>query len=201
MFLITDDESGVAEAVAESIRALGSHAIVLSANEKPEGVTGFYHADFANPGALHTLVGTIHKTEGRVVGLVHLLTLRGRGPALEMPLEIWRKALQEDVKALFYLAQAAAEDLTSPSPSGRTRILGAVETDGAFPGHGGITGLVNTLATEWPDVTASTIALSRRESIPVLTQRIMRATVRKRLPIRKLPKRATTTGQHCPRRT
>jgi len=173
VFLITDDEGGVAEAVAKAIRALGSHAIVVSAKEKPEGATGFYPADFANPQALHTLVNAIRKAEGRVAGLVHLLPLRGRGPAREMSLENWRKALREDVKALFYLTQAAADDLKTPSPSGRARILAAVETDGDFPGHGGITGLVNTFATEWPTVTASTIALSRSESIPVLTQRIM----------------------------
>ncbi|MEI6787786.1 MAG: SDR family NAD(P)-dependent oxidoreductase [bacterium] len=173
VFLITDDEGGVAEAVAEAIRAVGSHAVVVSAKEKPEVVTGFYHTDFANPKALHTLVGAIRKAERRVTGLVHLRPLRGREPVREMSLENWRKALQEDVKSLFYLTQAAAEDLKTPSASGRARILAAVETDGDFPGQGGITGLVNTLATEWPDVTASTIALSRSESTPVLIQRIM----------------------------
>ncbi|MEI6563573.1 MAG: SDR family NAD(P)-dependent oxidoreductase [bacterium] len=173
VFLITDDEGGVAEAVAESIRALGSHAIVVSAKERPGGAAGCYLTDFTNPQALHTLVRAIRKTEGWVAGIIHLLPLRGRAPAREMSLARWRRALQEDVKALFYLTQAAADDLKTPPPSGRTRILAAVETDGDFPGHGGITGLVNTFATEWPTVSASTLALSRSESIPVLKQRIM----------------------------
>ncbi|MEI6727240.1 MAG: hypothetical protein WCN81_13585 [Actinomycetes bacterium] len=65
-------------------------------------------------------------------------------------------------------AQAAAADLRTPAADSRVRILAAIDTLHAFPGHGGIAGLINTLAEEWPGVIGRTLALAGDEPIPTL---------------------------------
>jgi acyl transferase domain-containing protein/NAD(P)H-dependent flavin oxidoreductase YrpB (nitropropane dioxygenase family)/NAD(P)-dependent dehydrogenase (short-subunit alcohol dehydrogenase family) len=168
VFLITDDEKGLADALAEALVSRGGHPVIVGARERRAGTLAYYQADFSKPESLHLLVTAIRKAEGQIAGIVHLLPLRHRLSADATPMGIWRRTLQEEVKALFFLAQAAAEDLKAPSPTGRARVLAAVEADSAFPGHGGIVGLINALATEWPDVVGRTLALDGAESIPAL---------------------------------
>lgn len=165
VFLITDDEAGLAQAVAEAIREQGSRAMVVSAQTQ---------TDFSTPQGIHQWVTHIRKTEGRIAGMIHLLPLRRKTPFLEMSLAMWHQTLQEEVKFLFYLAQAAAEDLKQPAPAFPGWILAAVEAaENEFPGHGGFPGLVSTLAAEWPGLTGRTLALSSTDPIPTRVQQVM----------------------------
>jgi acyl transferase domain-containing protein/NAD(P)H-dependent flavin oxidoreductase YrpB (nitropropane dioxygenase family)/NAD(P)-dependent dehydrogenase (short-subunit alcohol dehydrogenase family)/acyl carrier protein len=174
VFLITDDEKGLAEAVAEAIVGRGGHAVIVSARDGRTSVVPRYQADFSKTESLHLLVAAVRKAEGRVAGIVHLLPLRHRPAADATPMEVWRRTLQEEVKGLFFLVQAAAEDLKTPSPAGRARVLAVVEANRACPGHGGIAGLVNALATEWPGLVGRTLALDSAEPVPSLAPRILR---------------------------
>ncbi len=173
VFLITDDEKGLAEAVAAAIVGVGGHAVIVSARADRTSTVPRYQANFQKPESLHLLVAAIRKAEGCIAGIVHLLPLRHRPAADATPMDAWRRTLQEEVKALFFLAQAAAEELKAPSPAGRARVLAAIETGNAFPGHGGIAGLINTLATEWPDLVGRTLALDSTEPIPDLAGKIL----------------------------
>jgi NAD(P)-dependent dehydrogenase (short-subunit alcohol dehydrogenase family)/acyl carrier protein len=177
VFLVTDDEKGVADAVAEAIVGLGGHAVIVSAQEKRkkgrQKAVPRYQADFPKPESLHRLVADIRKTEGRIAGIVHLLPLRHRSSAEADSLAGWRRRIQEEVKSLFFLSQAAAEDLKVPAPTGRGRILAVIEADRLFPGHGGITGMINTLATEWPELVGRTLALDSAEPMVTLAKRIL----------------------------
>jgi malonyl CoA-acyl carrier protein transacylase len=172
VFLVTNDEKGLADAVAEAIVGLGGRAVVISAQPGGTNAGCHYQADFSKPDSLHRVVAAIRKAEGCVAGIVHLLPLRHRPPAAAASVELWRRTLQEEVKALFFLAQAAADDLKAPSPAGRARVLAAVESERVFSGHGGIAGLINTLATEWPELVGRTLALDTSEAIPALVERI-----------------------------
>jgi len=171
VFLITDDEKGLADAMAEHIVSLKGKAVIVSAREGGHGRVPRYQANFSNPESLHLLVTAVCKAEGPVAGIVHLLPLRRR-PVDAPSLKVWRRTLQEEVKALFFLAQAAAEDLKRPSPGGRGRILAAVEANDTFPGNNAITSLLNALTTEWPEVVGRSLALDTSEAIPVLVETI-----------------------------
>ena len=173
VFLVTDDEGGLSDAVAEALDAQGRRVAIVSARDKPAGRIARYQVDFSDPRSLHLLVAALRKAEGRVAGLVHLLPLRGRASIREMTLDVWRQAVREDVKALFYLAQAAADDLKTPSAAGRARLLAAIEADNGFPGHGGIPGLINTLATEWPGLACRSLAVDKAEPIPTLCRTVL----------------------------
>ncbi|MEI6167564.1 MAG: SDR family NAD(P)-dependent oxidoreductase [bacterium] len=172
VLIITDDGNGLAETVADALRAEGARAVVVSANDKPDGTTPHYPANFSSPTNLHELVATIRRNEGRIAGLIHLRPLRHLPPTNAMSLDLWRRTIQEDVKALFYLAQAAAADLQIP-PAGHQCVFAAIGTADRFPGHGGLTGLINTLATEWPGLRGRTLALDNREPILTLAHGIM----------------------------
>ncbi len=166
VFLITDDENGLADAMAEALRNQGARAAIVSAREGRQGAAPRYQAKFDGPDSLRLLVAAVRKAEGRITGIVHLLPLRRRTYSLSMPFSAWRHALQEDVKSLFYLAQAAAEDLKAAATAGRARLLAAVDAAGDFPGQGGLAGLLNSLAVEWPGVQARVLAMDGSEPPP-----------------------------------
>ena len=173
-FLITDDGRGAAVSVAAQIRARGGRAVLLSAAPlSGSGGADLYEADFTKPESLLMVVQAVRKAEGRVAGIVHLLPLGLERAAQEMDLATWRHALQQQVKSLFYLAQAAAADFRASDAEHRVRILAAIDARHAFPGQGGIAGLVNALATEWPGVIGRTLALNGDDPLPILTRRIM----------------------------
>jgi NAD(P)-dependent dehydrogenase (short-subunit alcohol dehydrogenase family)/acyl carrier protein len=170
VYLVTDDENGLADAVAATIVELGGRAVIVGTRDNRTSVIPRYQVDFSHPELLRSLVATVRQAEGRVAGIVHLLPLRHRTATDLTSMEAWRRTLQDEVKALFFLVQAAAEDLQNPTPAGRALVLAAVDTNNAFPGHGGIVGLINTLATEWPALVGRTLALDRTEPLPTLAK-------------------------------
>jgi acyl transferase domain-containing protein/short-subunit dehydrogenase len=173
-FLITDDGKGVALAVAEWIRAGGGRPVLVS-NAPADGSCAYprHAVDFASPESIRNGVEAIRKTEGRFAGIIHLLPLGTERAVQDMDLAAWRHALQRQVKSLFYLAQATAPDARASDSTHRFRILAAVDSGLAFPGHGGIPGMVNSLAAEWPGVLARTVALSATNPIAYLAERVM----------------------------
>ena len=102
------------------------------------------------------------RSRGPLAGLVHALPLRQArsGQANEFD---WDGRVGEEVKGLFLLAKATAADLEKAARFGGSCLVAATALGGRFasagctsleffPGHGGIAGLVKTLAREWPSV-------------------------------------------------
>ncbi len=83
----------------------------------------------------------------------------------------WAARLGPELRGLFHLARAAASDLERASRRGGGALVAATAMGGAsasigrgpdfFPGHGGIAGLVKTLAREWPGVRARAVDFDR----------------------------------------
>jgi NAD(P)-dependent dehydrogenase (short-subunit alcohol dehydrogenase family) len=116
----------------------------------------------ASPHSVGLAVAAVREKEGPLGGVVHLHALRHVSPISGMTLDEWRMALQTDVKSLFYFTQAAAADLRS-SQSG-CRLLAAVPAVAGLAGGGGIAGLVNAIATEWPGIGGRTVAVDLSKS-------------------------------------
>ena len=158
---ITDDGQGVATALAESLRGRGIDVALIRHRPGPLDIgPDEYAASLDDAQATSDLIEAVRQQQGAITGLVHLLPLRA-GPAFDA-LEVGDQQARVNLEArsLLHLAQAASADLRRPGV--QTRLLTAVRMDGGFgyhhtgssfqPSQGAVTGLVKTLAAEWPEV-------------------------------------------------
>jgi NAD(P)-dependent dehydrogenase (short-subunit alcohol dehydrogenase family) len=152
LFLITEDETGVANLVAQALQQRGVKTVLL-----PQSV-------LANSEQLTAQV-TALAGQGPVSGIVHLLGLNSH--SLPENLADWRAATQGQIKGLVQLLKLCAQDLQTVGKEGYAVVLGASNLGGEFgrngqcqPGSliaGGQTGLLKTLAAEWPTVVTKSL--------------------------------------------
>ncbi len=177
VILITADQGGIAEIVAESLIGRGhAVAIVRQGIVAQEYGPRLYEADLASPESVDRLVALIRQLQGPIGGLIHLGPL-GRPSDLDQAVEAiglaeWRARIGREVKGLFHLVRAAAADLrlAAGGPSGL--VVAATGMGGqwaagepspggtiSFPAHGAIAGLLKTLALEWPGALCKAVDL------------------------------------------
>jgi len=168
--VVTDDGRGVARAVAAELRAAG-HPVLLAGPGK---------IDFASPSSVELLLESA-RSSGRLVGVVHALPLR---PGADIGLDpaAWSARLGPELRGLFHLAKASAADLDRASRRGGGALVAATAMGGAcgsvgrgpdfFPGHGGISGLVKTLAREWPGVRARVVDFDPAAEARIIAARL-----------------------------
>ncbi|MEA3274277.1 MAG: SDR family NAD(P)-dependent oxidoreductase [Pseudomonadota bacterium] len=147
--LITEDESSVAASLERRLQEMG-----VSAARLPREV-------LQSPERLAEAVDSLRRQHGKVAKLVHLAGL-GEHP-LPDDLAGWHAVTEVEAKSLFHLTQQCAEDLRQS----HGRILAASTLGGAFgrngrcgpglPSSGSNSGLLKTLAIEWPEVQVRTI--------------------------------------------
>ncbi len=148
--VITDDGRGVASAVAD-LFLQRDHRVALIQPSSTE---------LGSPTAVEATLAAI-RTKGPIAGLVHALPLRNAAAAGLDPSK-WHDRLRDELQGLFHLARATAEDLEAASHAGGSCLIAATALGGklgsagmndhAFAGHGGVAGLVKTLAREWPSI-------------------------------------------------
>ena len=192
VFIITDDENGVAQALAEELRAQSYPVALVRIGEDFESQSsgvGFYTMDIASPGAVDQVLNIIRQRQGPIGGLIHLLPLRSGIPFEKMDLRSWNKRLRLEVKSLFRLAKSLSEDLKQASQAGVACLVAATgmggtfssvpqsemapETNQFFPGQGGITGLLKTIAIEYPEVRVKAIDLNPQEAPSVIASKLL----------------------------
>ena len=109
--LITDDEHGVARALADELLGQGHKvALVRSGQGVQELAQGSYAADLGSPESVSQLVALVSQRQGALGAIVHLLSLRREGFAA-LDDENGRDRLGLGTKSLFHLAKAAGNDL------------------------------------------------------------------------------------------
>jgi malonyl CoA-acyl carrier protein transacylase len=164
--LITDDEHGVANALAEALRGRGVSSVIVSDAGDGSGNGKHPRIDLADGRAVAEFAERIRKTHGRIGALVHLTPLeenagaRGDGPIQS------RGSVHGQLQALFNLIQTLEPDLRK---GGSGRILTATRMGGDFgsiggsgaepfrPGDGGICGMVKSLAREWTETACKAV--------------------------------------------
>jgi acyl transferase domain-containing protein/NAD(P)H-dependent flavin oxidoreductase YrpB (nitropropane dioxygenase family)/NAD(P)-dependent dehydrogenase (short-subunit alcohol dehydrogenase family)/acyl carrier protein len=167
--LITDDGSGLASALAQRLRDLVQPSFVVSPHSTTEGM----HIDLTEPQAVENNLARIRAQCGPINGLIHLLPLAPFSQG-----QTWTDRLEIEVKSLFLLARGLANELQRAAEDGKALLLAATALGGTFgssveeilpdsfsPGHGGIAGLMKSLAHEWPNVLVRVVDFSPRASI------------------------------------
>jgi acyl transferase domain-containing protein/NAD(P)H-dependent flavin oxidoreductase YrpB (nitropropane dioxygenase family) len=164
--VITDDGAGYAVALRRRLESAGGRAVLVRL-EGPEAPSeGVYAADLADPAGVQALIERIRRDHGRIGGVAHLLPLRAVAAVQDLTAAAFERALNEEVKGLFYLLRAAAADLRSAAGSWALACLsfGAPPANGGLPvpshpWRGGVIGVIKTLTIEWPEVLAKSLVL------------------------------------------
>ncbi|MBI3836167.1 MAG: acyltransferase domain-containing protein, partial [Planctomycetes bacterium] len=159
--LITDDEQGVASALAGVLGASGIPAVVVACARDGSQNGKYPRIDLTDPGAVKEFATRIQSHEGQIQALVHLMPLcdtrRANGDSPSQRAE-------NDALGFFNLLQACEADLRTQ----KGRVLTATRMGGAFgqgnfsgdqihPDQGAVCGIAKTVAREWSDVTSRVV--------------------------------------------
>ncbi len=172
--VVTDDGRGVAATLARRLHEEGIAAECLGSPARP--------VEWTSPSSIEAAIDEV-RSKGPIAGIVHAMPLGELAP--EDPAgEIWSDRIGEAVKGLFLLARATAADLDAAAEAGGSCLIAATGLGGRFglggergvssfsPGHGGIAGLVKTLAREWPRVRCRAVDLAPEDPPATLAGRL-----------------------------
>ena len=174
VFLITDDEGGIATALAWRLRAAHAKAILLrmaaptSPGTNPgTGAAGSdsYSLDLSDMAAVKEFAGHVAAGGGRVAGLFHCLPLRDSAAFDAVDLGAWRGQIGTSVKSLFNLAAAFGETLDGHKAAcavAATRLGGSFGLDPADtarirPALAGVPGLLKSFNQEWTNTRCKSV--------------------------------------------
>jgi NAD(P)-dependent dehydrogenase (short-subunit alcohol dehydrogenase family) len=161
LWLITDDEDGLADLVEGRLVDLGERAVVLrQGTEVVEHGERRYGADLTRSEHVADVLERIRRAHGSPAGILHLLPLRPSAGLEALSIEDWRARVQSDIKTLYVLVRAAADDLIERGRSGGAMVVAVTslgpslvgEAADALPTHGGVAPLLKTAAAEMPEV-------------------------------------------------
>jgi acyl transferase domain-containing protein/NAD(P)H-dependent flavin oxidoreductase YrpB (nitropropane dioxygenase family)/NAD(P)-dependent dehydrogenase (short-subunit alcohol dehydrogenase family) len=170
-FIVTDDERGTALPLASELRSLGAQvAVIRLGSVVAETGTDLYTADLADPAAADEVVRLVRGRLGPLAGIIHLLPLREGALPLEGDVAGWLIRVGTEVTSLFNLAKATGHDLRQAAAVGGAWVVAVTGMGGGFgldgtretvpATHGGVAGLIKTLAHEWPQVSHEIIDLA-----------------------------------------
>jgi acyl transferase domain-containing protein/NAD(P)H-dependent flavin oxidoreductase YrpB (nitropropane dioxygenase family) len=162
--VITDDGRGIADIVCARLERAQIRAERLGSSSAP--------LDWTSPSAVEAAIAGL-RARRDLAGIVHLLPL-AELPSSSNPASDWISRVGHEVRGLFLLAKAAAADLENAARGGGACLIAATALGGRFasagctnadffPGHGGIAGLVKTLAREWPEVRSRVVDFSAKD--------------------------------------
>ena len=157
--LVTDDGRGIARALASKLRDQGHPVLILDQEvSRTSNEPDRESADLGSEESVEALLRRIRQ-RGPLAGIVHALPLRHASQANLDP-NVWSARLEAEVKGLFLLARAGANDLARSAEQGGACLIAGTGMGGEFastearqeffPGQGAIAGLIKTLAREWP---------------------------------------------------
>jgi acyl transferase domain-containing protein/NAD(P)H-dependent flavin oxidoreductase YrpB (nitropropane dioxygenase family)/NAD(P)-dependent dehydrogenase (short-subunit alcohol dehydrogenase family) len=165
--IITDDGTGVATELAQQLRKLCATVALIQTpdiygGDRGDGVARPFCADLGDPEEMERTVNEIRRIHGQVAMVLHLHPLGISDPPSFADLPFWRQRIGSEVKGLFNLARSAGSDLRSHGEP-RATLLAATCLGGdfgidkaecgvPFPTHGGVAGLIKSIAHEWPSV-------------------------------------------------
>jgi 2-deoxy-D-gluconate 3-dehydrogenase len=164
--LVTGASRGLGQSMAVALAEAGADIVAvdrLDCGETGEKVTALGRRCFcmqvdllkATPADLQSLVATVVQQAGRLDILVNNAGIIRRAPALEFSEADWDDVLQINLKALFFLSQAAAKEMVKQGGGRIINIASMLSFQGGIivPSYtaakSGVAGITRALANEW----------------------------------------------------
>jgi acyl transferase domain-containing protein/NAD(P)H-dependent flavin oxidoreductase YrpB (nitropropane dioxygenase family)/NAD(P)-dependent dehydrogenase (short-subunit alcohol dehydrogenase family) len=176
VLLVTDDERGIARALTEKLQQRGFKvALIRFQAATAVGPEHGYYLPDCSGDAVADLLEIIRQRQGPCGGLIHLFPMKNWTPYEDLNLAGWRQRLELEVRSLFQFLKAAGKELNVAATEGGAWVLAASGLGGRFasdpalrprdffPGHGGVVGLLKTVAIEWPQVQVKAVDLNPEE--------------------------------------
>src|ERR1039457_7235658 len=182
--LITDDETGIASALADELNRNGERALLLRHSPDATISAGeVFTTDLTDPADVEAMLADIRQQYKRSIGaIIHLLPLRAGQPALQSSFAEWRDLVRLDVRSLYALARAAENDLKQTGRAGGALFAAITARGGAFglqpngsfsPTHFAVADFTKTLALEFTGVLCKVVDLDPTDPNPILRQKLI----------------------------
>jgi NAD(P)-dependent dehydrogenase (short-subunit alcohol dehydrogenase family) len=182
--VITDDGRGVADAVAEQLRADGHRVAVISARSLDPALDHFV-SRLDSLAEAERVVEAIREACGPIAALVHVMPLAASAPFDTFDSGSWSDRLSAETRALFLLARSLAPSLDGAAKRGGAAVIAVTGMGGTFgvgahpagsllPSQGGVVGFTKCVAIEWSEVRVRALDLDASESTEALAAHIVR---------------------------
>ena len=181
--LITDDETGLASALADELKRNGERALLLRHSPDATISAGdVFTTDLADVAQVESLAGTIRQQFGPIGAIIHLLPLRAGQPALQSSCAEWRDLVRLDVRSLYALARASENDLKQTGRAGGALFAAITARGGAFglqpngpfsPTHFAVADFTKTIALEFNGVLCKVVDLDATDPNAILRQKLI----------------------------
>ena len=181
--LITDDETGLASALADELKRNGERALLLRHSPDATITAGdVFTTDLTDAAQVDRLVGSIRQQIGPIGAIIHLLPLRAAQPALQSNFAEWRELVRLDVRSLYALARSAESDLKQIGRAGGALFAAITARGGAFglqpngpfsPTHFAVADFTKTLALEFTGVLCKVVDLDPTDPNAILRQKLI----------------------------
>lgn len=163
--LVTGAGRGLGRAMAVGLAAQGARVVAVSRSERELAET----VAAAEPGSVLSVAWDLSRTEGcvelvaavetlagPVFGVVHGAGIQHREPADAFPVEEWRRVLQLNLEAPFFLSTAVHRRQVALGIAGSHVFVGSLASSIGLPNvaayvaaKSGVLGVVRALAAEW----------------------------------------------------
>ncbi len=181
--LITDDENGIASALAESWKTAGERVLLLrhspGSTLQAEGV---YSTDLTDPSQIEAMFDAVRKEYGSIGAVVHLLPLQTSPLFSQLTFAEWRAEVRQDIRSLYLLAKYAESDLKSAGKqngalfavvTGRGGEFGLTPGGTHAPVHFAVADFVKTLSLEFNDVLCKVVDIDPSDPVAILRQKLI----------------------------
>ena len=181
-YLITDDEGGIAAALAARLRAAGARPMLLRMDNHthatgPDGAS----LDLSDLAAVKEFARRFAAVGDRVAGIFHCLPLRSSAAFDALDLGAWRSDIATSVKSLFNLAAVFGETLDSHRAAcavAATRLGGCFGLDPADARHArpalaGVPGLLKTFDQEWTNTRCKSVDFDADATAEEIVERLL----------------------------
>ena len=182
--LVTDDGRGMARRAVSTLRKAGYKSLTLihSTTSKTIDDSGMLSVDFTSPADVERLANRI-RDMGNVSGILHLLPFQN-AQVTSLNTIGWENRIAVEARGFFLLLRAFGKSLADASRNGRAAVVAVTAMGGTFasltetsdtffPGQGAISGLVKTIAREWPEVSSRVVDVDPSESSEELVERLI----------------------------